>query len=342
MKVHSSFAFALVAFLGTVLSPTAVRAEARATSTTAPAPTAVPVPEDATPSTAPKPLSDALTGDAQVEYEAAKLLFSDGDLPGAATKFRRAYDLSKDPRLLWNIAVCEKEQRHYAKASSLVTQYLAEGVSMLAVDSRVQAEETLQSLRQFSSEVVFQNVPDGAKVLVDGGEVGTTPLGTPLFLDLGEHKLEVRVAGFLPFQTMLNVPGEKRLEVPVKLEKDTSSARLIVTTTQPKSVITVDGRVRGSDRWESGLAPGKHQVRVTAPGKQDYEVNVELAAQSSRTMEVTLKDKKRSPWPWIAGGAAVVAGATVGAIFLFRENTAEVAGPEGDLDTIPLRFPGGF
>lgn len=286
----------------------------------------------------PLPLSEALLGEAKTEYDAAKLLFMDGDLPGAATKFRRAYDLSRDPRLLWNVAACEKEQRHYAKASSLVTQYLAEASAMLSDESRAQAEETLASLRQFSSEVELEGTPAGAVVFVDGVEVGTTPLSSPLFLDLGVRQLEVRVPGYLPFQKELDVPGDKRLEVSVLLTKDTSSARLVVLTGQPKSVIIVDGTVRGSDHWEGGLTPGKHHVRITAPGKKPYETNVELAAQSSRTMEVVLEDKKRL-WPWIVGGAAVVAGATVGGVFLFKEKKTVVEGPEGDLETIPLGFP---
>ena len=62
------------------------------------------VPASAAP--AAKPLSQSLTGDARAEYESAKLLFEDGDPAGALTKFKRAYEISKDARLLWNVAVC--------------------------------------------------------------------------------------------------------------------------------------------------------------------------------------------------------------------------------------------
>ncbi|MGH7329836.1 MAG: hypothetical protein ACREJX_15930, partial [Polyangiaceae bacterium] len=52
----------------------------------------------------PKSLSDTLTGDAKADYEAGKLLFSDGDYAGAEIKLQGAYDKSQEPRLLWNIA----------------------------------------------------------------------------------------------------------------------------------------------------------------------------------------------------------------------------------------------
>src|SRR5882724_2714841 len=62
----------------------------------------------------PRPLSESLTGGAKSDYEAARLLYGDGDHAGALVKFQSAFDQSKEPRLLWNMAACEKNLRHYA------------------------------------------------------------------------------------------------------------------------------------------------------------------------------------------------------------------------------------
>src|SRR5262245_19046704 len=72
------------------------------------------------------PLSEALTGSAKAEYDAGKILYADGDYAGAALKFGSAYDLSKDPRLLWNMAGAEKNHRHYARVEQLVKRYVSE------------------------------------------------------------------------------------------------------------------------------------------------------------------------------------------------------------------------
>src|SRR5688572_33443050 len=72
----------------------------------------------------PAPLSEALTGDAKAAYEGGKLLYGDGDFAGARVKFQAAYETAKDPRLLWNVAVCEKGLRHYAKVVELTKKYL--------------------------------------------------------------------------------------------------------------------------------------------------------------------------------------------------------------------------
>jgi hypothetical protein len=60
-------------------------------------------------------------------YKSAKLLFDDGDHAGALTRFKRAYDVSKDVALLWNIGVCEKELNHCAGSARVVSRYLKEG-----------------------------------------------------------------------------------------------------------------------------------------------------------------------------------------------------------------------
>src|SRR6187399_1311780 len=63
----------------------------------------------------PRSLSDVLTGEAKTHYDIARILYRDGDHAGALAKFRRAYEISHDVRLLWNMAACEKNLRHYVK-----------------------------------------------------------------------------------------------------------------------------------------------------------------------------------------------------------------------------------
>src|SRR5437762_13903717 len=74
-----------------------------------------------------KPLTQALTGEAKADYDAGKVLASDGDFAGALIKFTSAYEQSKDARLLWNVAVCEKNMRHYSRVIATLNRYLSEG-----------------------------------------------------------------------------------------------------------------------------------------------------------------------------------------------------------------------
>jgi hypothetical protein len=54
------------------------------------------------------PLSQVLQGAAKNAYDVASLLYKQGDFAGAEAKYSQAYDLSKDPRLVFNMAACER------------------------------------------------------------------------------------------------------------------------------------------------------------------------------------------------------------------------------------------
>ncbi len=292
------------------------------------------------PSSALPPLAEVLTGEAREAYDAARLLFADGDFRGAAAKFQHAYQLKPDPRLLWNAAACEKEQRNYAHASQLIERYLEEGGERLSEQSRRSAEETLVALRGFSSRVTLNGVPEGARILVDGAFVATTPLGAPLHLDLGTRRLRVEASGYAPFEQELSIPGNTEMAVDVALSPEGEKGQLSVVTTGPKDTIRIDGQVVGEGRFEGSLPAGSHRLSVTAPGKKPYEKDLLLEPGTRRSVQVTLEDagKKMPLWPWIAGGAVVLAGASVGGYFLFSDRGSDPTGPSGSLGTLELKL----
>jgi hypothetical protein len=288
------------------------------------------------------PLSESLTGDARDAYDAAKLLFDDGDAVGAIAKFRHAYELSKDPRLLWNMAVCEKELRHYASAARLVTRYLSEAGDSLSAESRSNAQATQEALRGFYSELTLKNLPAGASVLIDGKSQGTAPLTGPIPIDLGRRVVRVELAGYEPYEQSLDVPGSKPVAIDVKLVRVSTTATVTITSTGADDVISIDGKVVGNGRYQGSLPAGQHVVRVTAPGKKPYETHIDLAPKSSRSLQVALDDEGggKPIWPWIAGGAAVLVGAGIGGYFLFKPEDKPGSAPEGKLGSVylPLRF----
>src|ERR1700722_11144645 len=61
-------------------------------------------------------LRDDLPEAARKDWDAANDLYDAQNFAGALVEFQRAYDLSKDPRVLYNVAVCQKNLLHYAKA----------------------------------------------------------------------------------------------------------------------------------------------------------------------------------------------------------------------------------
>ena len=112
----------------------------------------------------------------------------------------------------------------------------------------------------------------------------------------------------------------------------------LVISADDKAIVAVDGRVSEKGRFDEELEAGAHDVRVTEPGKIAYRSGVELRDGETRTVEVTLENEKHGAlvWPWIVGGAAVVAGAAVGGYFLFKSQPAAAATPPDQLGSLQL------
>lgn len=282
------------------------------------------------------PLTETLTGEARTDFEAAKVLFADGDFVGAGSKFQQAYDRSKDPRLLWNVAVCEKAQRHYVRVRNLAQRYLVEGKDVLTPEQVQAANGVLESIKPFIGTAKVET-EEGVEISIDSERAGVTPLPGPLPLDLGKHQLTAQKAGTKPFATTVTIEGGVETSVPIALVRVDPHARIVVQAGEGDS-IAFDGSVVGVTRWQGEANPGPHTVRVSAPKRRTYELSVDLAEGSNRTVDVTLENESRALWPFIAGGAVLVIAATVGGYFLFKPDSKPEDATPGTLGIAPLSW----
>lgn len=264
-------------------------------------------------------IAQSLTGAAKDDYASALILSNNHDFAGALTKYQQAYDLSKDPRLLFNMAVCERNLRAYARMQSLLRQYKREVGSSITAQDRADVDGALAAIQNLVGAVTLAVNEQGASVVVDGQSVGATPLAAPVVLDLGEHTIVVKKPGFDDATQTVTVLGGSESALSITLVAHQHVAQLVVSAEEGAAVI-IDGRFAGNGRFEGQLAPGAHRLRVTESGKIPYEAEVELRDGETRTADVTLDSEKHGSaiWPWVVGGVVVVAGAVVGGYFLFR------------------------
>lgn len=302
----------------------------------------------ATPSSGPfsAPLSDTLTGTARGEYEAGKLLYNDGDYAGAALKFLRAYDESKDPRLLWNAAAAEKNLRRYVRVADLVGRYMREAGDRLTADELSEAKVLLDTVRAFISDVTFKIVPDGATIMVDEQPVGVSPLPGPVQIEMGQHKLKVSKPGFQDFSAAQSFTGGAATSVEISLQAVVHEGKLRIIA-GPGDVIRVDGKVVGTGEWEGTLPSGAHSVAVSGEGKRPYQSEAVVQDNQGSTLRVALDPESSGggggdlTWLWVAGGAVAAAGLGVGAYFMFKpEDEGPPAPIVGTLNpgAVPLSF----
>ena len=96
----------------------------------------------------PKTIREELPDAARKDWDSAKELFEAQDFPGALVEYQRAYDLSKNPRVLYNVGVCEKNLRHYAKATTRWKQMLAEGAGKISPQDEQDTKDAIAALEQ--------------------------------------------------------------------------------------------------------------------------------------------------------------------------------------------------
>jgi len=296
----------------------------------------------AAPAAAPAPLAEALTGEAKESYEAGKVLYGDGDYAGAVLKFQHAYDVSKDPRLLWNVIASEKNVRHYARAEKLLNEYLAAGGAILTESDRAEAQALLEAVRPFIAEIALKVNEPEATVLVDDVEVGRTPLAAPLRVDMGPRKVRVAKAGFREFSVTQSFASGSVTPLDVTLAVEVHEGRLRISA-PAEATIRVDGKIVGKGEWEAKVGSGAHSIEVSADGKETWRADSLVRDDQLTTLLVSLKDNPSSggvpSWVWIAGGGVLAAGLGTGAYFLFKPaDKGPPAATPGTLATWELPF----
>jgi hypothetical protein len=116
-------------------------------------------------------------------------------------------------------------------------------------------------LREVGTLVELTGAPAGAKIIVDGKTVGTTPLREPIEVAPGKHSVEVKVSGYRPYRTSGTFVPHQRARLAVgKLRRDDRRRTMIAGAATGVSLLAGVGF--------SVLALGK---------ESDYEARAKLA-----------------------------------------------------------------
>jgi hypothetical protein len=275
--------FVALGSLVALLASSAHAQKKKAAKPAQPAPAAAPPAPVGPPS-----LAEALTGEAKAAYEGGKLLYVDGDFAGAKVKFQAAYDAAKDPRLLWNMAVCEKGLRHYARVVALTKQYLELGGTLISEEDRTEAKDLLNAIESFTVELTLDVSPAGAEIFIDGERVGASPLEKALTVDIGTREINVQKAGFKPFSGSIPVGGQKQASLKVALALELHEGELNINAPQG-AVIQIDGKRVGVGSFKGKLKSGGHTLRVEAKGMRPYQSEVIVQDDEKRGVDVVLE-----------------------------------------------------
>jgi hypothetical protein len=146
-------------------------------------------------------------------------------------------------------------------------------------------------------------VENTSGVWIDGQYVGylNELKGSKKILLLpGEHEMTVRQGGYLDFTQKISVRAGEKQSLAVKMEKDTRvelpkiTAEVKLDVKPNRAAVFVDGVFVGHVAEFEGVgkallvAPGKHAIKMSLPGYQTFETDIELVANQKSTVKTEM------------------------------------------------------
>jgi formylglycine-generating enzyme required for sulfatase activity len=148
-------------------------------------------------------------------------------------------------------------------------------------------QEIKLALKPAFAPVTVESKPAGARVAVDGREVGVTPLTTEL--DAGNYTLSLAAEGFRTWESAIQVVADVPQKIgPVQL--GLPDGRLTLRSTPSQADVSIGGRYRGRTPLEIDLAPGvEHEILLQRAGYEPARRRVPIKSAERLGLEVTLK-----------------------------------------------------
>lgn len=178
------------------------------------------------------PDSDAAK-QAEEHFRRAKQLYDEGDFALALIEFRRAYELSPNYRVLYNIGQVNIQLYNYAAARKTLEKYLEDGGSDISATRKSQVAADLKMLAERTAFLQIAVKP-AADVTIDEQPVGKAPFSEPLLVNAGQRKIIVSRQGFISETKVVTLAGGDRKDLRFELAPVPKEGKPVVIV--PKTV----------------------------------------------------------------------------------------------------------
>ena len=259
------------------------------------------------------------TADAQpAKQEAGKLfqdgnkLYTRGDIKGALEKFIKARKLFPSFKLDLNIATCLYDMGRHADAARELERFLDKAEKAPPAIIK-EAHIKLSKLRRSLSSIKVGCNEEGATIVIDGKEVGQTPLSRRFYLRPGPHELKLIKEGFSFVNKELNLKVDEHRDLVITMKKSGAEPTPAPSPAPKPAVETVDKDDKGT-------------------AKQEVDLNLAKSPSPKPGASASSPIYKKW-WFWSAIGV-VVAGATVGMAVGLQPGEAEPVG--GTMGSFPI------
>ena len=202
--------------------------------------------------------------EADRHFKSGVALYKEAKYAEALAEFERAYEIAPHPLVLYNIATCHRELSHYGDAVKYYQRFLSEGKGKVPAARLKEAQTELDGvLARIARVTITIKGGEGARVILDGNDLGTMPIDGPLIVPPGEHRLVVRAEGKQPAERSVRVASGDEVEVTLQLT-DEPKKQVVETLEVDKPL--VPAAPPKPKRFGLGVAFGTNLLNVPETG----------------------------------------------------------------------------
>jgi hypothetical protein len=238
-------------------------------------------------------------------------LFQEGAYRAALVEFEKAYAVSPDYRLLYNIGQTKLQLQDYLGATQSYEGYLTEGGADVSPARREDVEKQLEALRERVGRMAIVANRDGADVFVDDLKVGVTPMPGTVSVNVGRHRVYAHAADGAQATQVLDVAGGELVEVKLELVAPKIKQQIVRVGTEKKEMPMLRKVAIATWAAGAGLAAGAVVMGLSAQSSQDdLDKKLDQAPNNADTIG-DLRDSisTKALVTDLMGGLAIAAGA---------------------------------
>jgi hypothetical protein len=289
---------------------------------------------------------------AEALFQEGRALLESGDAAAACPKLSESYRLDPGTGTLLALGSCYEKSERFASAWASYTEAHARARRDGQTQREAFARERAESLRPRLSTLLIEVSPElaatpGLEILRDGGALGRGAWNVGIPIDGGEHTIDVRAPGKLPWSssvTLRNESDAQRVAVPALSDAPAASPA-------PGAELAADASTRpdtskpfGTLEW-AGIATGGAGVIALGVGgyfladalgkKSDSEEDCSGDACGLRGLELRSTAVERGNLATAFGVAGAVLAGAGATLFIVGRTRSPSGGTESGLVLAP-------
>lgn len=292
------------------------------------------------------------TQDARARFRRGVQLYNEGSFEAALAEFNKAYQLSPNYRLLYNIAQTQFDLHDYVGAYRNLEQYLRKGGGEITEERRVQVAEMNRKLDDRIGQVEVTCNLDGAEIRIDDIPVGNSPLRAAIPVNAGPRRITAIKVGHPSVVSLVTVTGAEKKNVSLEFVKskggDLVEGAGVAAGGMRDAELVSQGSVKKPSRvgliTSSVLAGGCAVATgvfgiLTLRARNDFDSELKHVPGSSQGVDDARSKMKSYALATDILGAATLLSAGAAVYFLFADNAppqaSKASGAKGSVALAP-------